>query len=157
MENLSESAQKVQKVLDKFKIKLEVKEFSKSTRTSKDAAKAIGCEIGQIAKSIAFISEDEPILVITSGPNRVSTRKIQNILDKKVRIMNPTEVKDITGFPIGGVPPVGHKNLMRIFIDEDLMEYEIIWSAAGNPHAVFKLTPQDLVKITSGEIKDIKE
>ena len=157
MQELSKSAKKVQEALDEFGIKLEVKELSESTRTSKDAAIAIGCKVEQIAKSIAFISESEPILVIASGTNRVNIRKLQNKFNEKVTMMNPSQVKEITGYPIGGVPPIGHKTPMRIIIDEDLLNYGIIWAAAGNPRAVFRLTPQDLIKITSGEVMDVKE
>jgi prolyl-tRNA editing enzyme YbaK/EbsC (Cys-tRNA(Pro) deacylase) len=156
MRELSKSAGKVQDVLDKFGIKLEVKELPVSTRTAGEAAEAVGCRVEQIAKSIVF-DAGGPVLVIASGINRISTQKLQDRLDKEITIMEPDKVKRIVGYPIGGVPPVGHKTSMKIFIDEDLLNYDIIWAAAGNPRAVFSLTPQELIKITSGEVMDVKE
>ena len=157
MEELPKTTKRVQEVLDRFELELKVVKLPESTRTSKAAAETIGCEVGQIAKSIIFNSNKCPILVIASGRNRVNISKLEKIVDDKVNIMNPTKVKEVTGFGIGGVAPVGHKTKIMVFIDEDLLEYDIIWAAAGTPDTVFALTPKQLVEITDGKIVDVKE
>ncbi len=150
--NLSPSAQKVQSALDAFGLHLEVVELSDSTRTSQEAANAIGCQVGQIAKSIIFqaVSSQRPILVIASGPNRVSEALIEERVGDKIKKADADFVLQRTGFVIGGVPPLGHITPLETYIDEDLLQYAEIWSAAGNPHAVFRLEPADLLRITGG-------
>ena len=151
---LSTSAQQVQDALDKYGLTLKVVELPSSTRTAADAAKAIGCEIGQIAKSLIFMARDSqhPVLVIASGVNRVNESSIGAILDEKIGKADADFVRQQTGFAIGGVPPVGHIRSMEIFIDEDLFTYEVIWAAAGTPHAVFRLTPHELERISGGRV-----
>lgn len=158
MKNLSKSAQKIQSVLDKFGLELKVIELTESTRTSKDAAGAIGCEIAQIAKSLIFKGEgtQKPVLVIASGANRVDEKKIQGYMGEEIEKAEAAFVLEHTGFVIGGVPPIGHLTSIKTFIDECLLKYPEIWSAAGTPHTVFKLTPDDLLKITQGQVVAIK-
>jgi prolyl-tRNA editing enzyme YbaK/EbsC (Cys-tRNA(Pro) deacylase) len=151
---LSASAQKVQSALDVFGIQLEVLELAESTRTSSEAAQAIGCQVGQIAKSIVFQTSEShrPILVIASGINRVSESLIAEQVGEAIKKADADYVFQHTGFVIGGVPPVGHLEPLRAYIDQDLMQFPEIWSAAGNPHAVFRLTPAELVRITGAEV-----
>jgi prolyl-tRNA editing enzyme YbaK/EbsC (Cys-tRNA(Pro) deacylase) len=154
---LSSSAQKIQKVLQSFNLHYEITELPQATRTAEEAARAVGCQIGQIAKSLIFKTQEtnKPILVITSGANRVSEEKIGDLIGEPIEKANPDFVREKTGFAIGGIPPVGHLESIKTFIDQDLMQYKEIWAAAGNPHAVFKLAPPDLTKITEGQVVSV--
>jgi prolyl-tRNA editing enzyme YbaK/EbsC (Cys-tRNA(Pro) deacylase) len=141
-------------------IPLHVREFPGGTRTSRDAAQAIGCEIGQIAKSIIFRCEKsgDAVLVIASGPNRVDTAKLERETGKgPLRMMAPGDVMSLTGFEVGGVPPVGHRTELTKLIDRDLLQHDVLWAAAGTPSSVLSIRPADLVRITSGRIADVKE
>jgi len=157
-ESLSSSAQRVQSALNEHNLELRVVELPGSTRTSQEAADTIGCEVSQIAKSIIFRGKESetPILVIASGENRVSERKLKSVVGEKVEKPDAEFVLEETGYAIGGIPPVGHKNDIVTYIDEDLMDHKVIWAAAGTPNAVFSLTPQELLEITNGEIIDVK-
>jgi len=150
--DLSSSAQKVQQALDALGIKLEVVELPDSTRTSAEAAQAIGCQVGQIAKSIVFkaLTSDRPVLVIASGPNRINEKVIGELIGEPIGKADADFVRQRTGFVIGGVPPVGHTERLETFLDQDLFQYAEIWAAAGTVHAVFRLTPDDLVRMTCG-------
>ena len=129
-----------------------------TTRTAEDAAQAVGCEIGQIVKSLVFESKQShrPILVVASGANRVNEKRLAQHISEPVKMAKAEFVREMTGFAIGGVPPLGHRHPLTIFIDEDLLEYEEIWAAAGTPHAVVKLTPDELKMITSGTVISVK-
>jgi prolyl-tRNA editing enzyme YbaK/EbsC (Cys-tRNA(Pro) deacylase) len=150
--SLSSSALKVQQALDAIGLRLEVVELPDSTRTSVEAAQAVGCQVGQIAKSIIFkaLTSDRPILVIASGPNRVNEKVIGELIGEPIGKADADFVRQRTGFVIGGVPPVGHSERLETFIDQDLLQYPEIWAAAGTPHAVFRLMPDDLVRMTCG-------
>jgi prolyl-tRNA editing enzyme YbaK/EbsC (Cys-tRNA(Pro) deacylase) len=153
----SGSAQKVQDVLRKFGFPCEVAELPGSTRTSQEAADAVGCKVEQIAKSIVFQGKQsrKPILVVASGANRINEKKLRDLVGEPVKKADADFVRNETGFVIGGVPPVGHTKPIEIFIDEDLLKHEEIWAAAGTPHAVFKLTPADLTRMTGGKVVSI--
>jgi prolyl-tRNA editing enzyme YbaK/EbsC (Cys-tRNA(Pro) deacylase) len=155
---LSSNAQKVQNALDAFGMPLQVVELPASTRSAVEAAQAVGCLVGQIAKSLVFMSQEtnRPVLVIASGANRVNERQIGDLLGESIIKANADFVRQRTGFVIGGVPPVGHTEPLETFVDEDLLNYPYIWAAAGTPHAVFQLRPADLVHITSGKVVDVK-
>lgn len=157
-ESLSSSAQRVQSALNEHNLELRVVELPGSTRTSQEAADTIGCEVSQIAKSIIFRGKESetPILVIASGENRISERKLKSVVGEKVEKPDAEFVLDETGYVVGGIPPVGHKNDIVTYIDEDLMDHKVIWTAAGTPNALFSLTPQELLEITNGEIIDVK-
>jgi prolyl-tRNA editing enzyme YbaK/EbsC (Cys-tRNA(Pro) deacylase) len=133
-------------------------ELQSTTRTSAEAAQTVGCQVEQIAKSIVFQGKQthKPILVIASGPNRVNEKRIAEFISEPLGKADADYVRKKTGFVIGGVPPVGHLEMVEIFIDEDLLQYNEIWAAAGTPNAVFKLTPSDLVKMTGGRVVSIK-
>ena len=150
--SLSQSALKVQQALEAIGLQLEVVELPGSTRTSREAAQAIGCQVGQIAKSIVFQAGNSgrPVLVIASGSNRVNEKLIEAHIGEPVGKAEADYVRQWTGFVIGGVPPLGHLERMQTFIDLDLMQYAEIWAAAGTPHAVFRLTPADLVRMSAG-------
>jgi prolyl-tRNA editing enzyme YbaK/EbsC (Cys-tRNA(Pro) deacylase) len=153
-EQLRTSAQRVQDVLDAYGLGLVVIEFPAQTRTAQQAADVIGCELGQIAKSLLFKGKKtgQPILVIASGKNRVSEKVIQENIGEEIEKADAAFVLEQTGFAIGGVPPIGHVKKLHPFIDQDLLSYPEIWAAAGTPFAVFKLLPSDLVKITQGHV-----
>lgn len=156
--SLSPSAKRVQETLRALGFNNEILEFQTTTRTSADAAQAVGCEVGQIAKSIVFrtIRTGRPVLVIASGPNRINEKRIEEKISEPIGKADAEFVHQKTGFVIGGVPPVGHTEKMEIFIDEDLLKYEEIWAAAGTPHAVFKLNPSELIRMTGGQIISVK-
>ena len=155
---LSPGAQKVQDAIRALGFSHQVVELPQSTRSASEAAKAIGCKVGQIAKSLVFKGEktSKPILIIASGANRVDEKKVEKFVLEPVKKADPDFVLQETGFVIGGIPPVGHSKKLRTFIDEDLMQHGEIWAAAGTPRAVFKLPPQDLVKMTRGEVIPVK-
>ena len=136
-----------------------VKTFPESTRTSAEAAAAIGCEVGQIAKSLVFraAESDRPVLVIASGENRADLAKVAAQLGEKVKRADADFVRSRTGFAIGGVSPVGHKEPPLVLIDRDLLDYETIWAAAGAPNAVFALAPEDLEGLTAGRVAEVRQ
>lgn len=154
---LKPSAEKVQQAVRELGYEFKIMEFDESTRTSVDAANAIGCTVGQIAKSVIFKAAEsgKPVLVLASGPNRVDTKLLSQALGEPIAKADATFVRESTGFVIGGVPPVGHIEPVRTFIDEDLFSFEEIWAAAGTPNAVFRLTPQALEAMTGGQVLKI--
>ncbi len=157
--NLSKSAKVVQEALLKKGFSFEVVELPSSTRTAKDAANTLGCEVAQIIKSLLFRSEktNQPILILASGINQVNEIMIEKIVGEKIVKADAGFTRDITGFAIGGVPPVGHKQTINyIFVDEDLLKFDQLWAAAGTPNAVFSLRSNDLLNLTDGKIVTIK-
>jgi prolyl-tRNA editing enzyme YbaK/EbsC (Cys-tRNA(Pro) deacylase) len=153
-ERLKPSAQRVQDALDNQGYHLHVIEFAESTRTAAEAAAAIGCTVGQIAKSLVFQGRQSrrPILIIASGANRVDEKQLAAQLGERLEKADAEFVRAATGFTIGGVPPLGHSLPIMTVIDQDLLQYNEIWAAAGHPHAVFRLTPADLVAMTGGQV-----
>ena len=131
--------------------------FSASTRTAADAAAAIGCTVAQIAKSIVFRSVDQPVLVIASGRNRVDLPKVERALGLPVDRADPTWVREVTGFIVGAVPPVGHLTQPLTLIDQDLLALDPIWAAAGSPTHVFRTTASALVTLSNGNVADVKQ
>jgi len=158
-EALSKKAAQVQAAIMDKGFHCRVAELPGSTRTAKDAAEALGCEVAQIAKSLIFMDEqaDEMVLVIAAGTNRVSLAKIREATGRTLVQAQGKEAKKRTGFAIGGVPPVGHKTPLPTFLDPDLKSHDRIWAAAGTPHAVFELVPGDLGPMTAGEWMDLAE
>jgi len=156
---LSSNAQKVQEALNAIGLQLDVIELPDSTRTSQEAAQAIGCQVSQIAKSIVFrtLTSQRPILVIASSSNRVNEKTIANLIGEDIGKADADFVRSHTGFVIGGVPPLGHAEPLQIFIDHDLLQYSEIWAAAGTPHAVFRLTPEDLLRMSTGNVIRVTE
>jgi prolyl-tRNA editing enzyme YbaK/EbsC (Cys-tRNA(Pro) deacylase) len=156
---LSASAKKVQSALHALGLDLQVVELPGSTRTAQEAAQAVGCEVGQIVKSLVFKAKrsGKPVLVVASGANRVDERRVEALLGEPLGKADADFVRLHTGFVIGGVPPVGHTEKLDTYIDQDLLQYELIWAAAGTPHAVFRLTPADLVRMTGGTVAQIAQ
>jgi len=156
---LSASALKVQQVLDQLGLTLQVVELPGSTRTAVEAAQAVGCQVGQIVKSLVFksMSSERPILVLASGPNRVDEKRIAALIGEPLGKADAEFVRQHTGFVIGGVPPVGHLEKLATFIDQDLLAFDELWAAAGTPHAVFRLKPADLIRMTAGQVAEIKQ
>jgi prolyl-tRNA editing enzyme YbaK/EbsC (Cys-tRNA(Pro) deacylase) len=157
-QELSSSAQKVQQVLDVLGMRLQVVELPASTRTAIEAAQAVGCQVGQIVKSLVFKAKrsERPILVIASGQNRVDEKRIEALIGEPLGKADADFVRQRTGFVIGGVPPVGHLEKLETFIDQDLLQFDVLWAAAGTPHAVFRLKPSELLQITGGQVTDLK-
>lgn len=155
---LSPSARRVQAAIQERGFTCEVIELPGSTRTALEAAEAVGCELGQIVKSLVFSTSKsrEPILVLVSGSNRVNENRLAELTGETNEKANGDFVREMTGFAIGGVPPLGHNRPIRTYIDEDLLVYNEIWAAAGTPHALFRLKPAELVSMTGGEITRIK-
>ena len=156
---LSPSAQKVQDALTALGFGTrQVVELPDSTRTSAEAAAAIGCTVAQIAKSLVFKGRQtgQPILIIASGVNRVNIQAIESLLGEPIDKPDADYVREKTGYVIGGVPPVGHSQPITTLVDEDLRQFEDIWAAAGTPRAVFKLSPSDLEAMTSGRVISVK-
>lgn len=154
---LSPSAQKVQDALSELGLSLQVVELPGSTRTAVEAAQAVGCQVGQIVKSLVFKGKrsERPILVIASGVNRVDEHLLENLIGEPLGKADAEFVRQHTGFAIGGVPPLGHAEPLTTFIDKDLLNYEVVWAAAGTPHAVFQLDPADLARMAGGQVVEI--
>jgi prolyl-tRNA editing enzyme YbaK/EbsC (Cys-tRNA(Pro) deacylase) len=154
---LSESAQKVQDALQKLGMSLEVVELPASTRTAVEAAQATGCQVGQIVKSLIFRtrSSKRPILVLASGMNRVNEVRLAEAVGEPIEKADAEFVRQQTGFAIGGVPPVGLSQPIETYIDRDLLNFTEIWAAAGTPHAVFRLAPENLTRIAGDRVIQI--
>ena len=158
MAQLSPSAQKVQDALQTLGFDLSVIEHAESTRTAQEAAERVGVTLGQIVKSLIFKGKasGKPILVLTSGANRVDEKRIKEYAGEKISRADADFVRAVTGYAIGGIPPIAHNQHMETYLDEDLLQYEVIWAAAGTPNAVFELTPADLQKMTAGRVVQVK-
>ena len=158
MTDLGPSVRRVQEALAAAGGGHTVVALEQSARTSAQAASAVGCKVDQIAKSLVFRGEQSQraVLVITSGGNRVDERKVAGLIAEPVGRANADFVRQRTGFAIGGVAPIAHAEPLTILIDEDLMRWPEIWAAAGHPNTVFKLTPDDLVRMTGGRVAEVK-
>ena len=160
MENLleKESVKRVIKVLKEFDFNLKVEALNSSARTAIDAAASLNCEVGAIVKSLLLRTEDSFILCLVSGDKRCSLNKIKKILNKKdVCMADAVQVKSQTGFSIGGVSPIAHINNLKILVDNSLNRFDNVFAAAGHPSCVFKITYEELIKITNGAEKEISE
>ncbi len=151
---LPASARRVKDALAKGCFANQIIEMPDSTRSAADAAASVGCGVAQIAKSILFRAarSGRPVLVIASGVNRVDEARVGEALGEPLAKADAEFVRASTGFAIGGVPPIGHSGPVEIFIDEDLLQHSEIWAAAGTPRCLFRLTPDDLVRMTGGRV-----
>ena len=158
MSTLSSSAQKIQDQLNALGYNYTVIEHADSTRTAQEAAERAGCELGQIVKSLIFRGKasGKPILVLTSGANRVDEKRIAEYAGEPIGRADADFVRAMTGFAIGGVPPIGHAQAMETYLDEDFLQYQTIWAAAGTPNAIFELMTTDLQKMTDGKVVQVK-
>lgn len=130
----------------------DVKTMEKSTHTAQEAAEAVGCDVGAIVKSLVFLADEEALLVLVSGPNRVDTASLGAELGAVISKADADRVKRATGYSIGGVPPFGHPSRLRTVIDPDLLSHDELWAAAGSATAVFPVDPDALVELTAGEV-----
>lgn len=155
---LSPTAQRVQDLLTSRGFPCQVIEFAESTKTSQEAADRAGCSLGQITKSLIFKGKQtqKPILVLTSGANRVDESRISQYAGEAIGRADPDFVRAVTGFAIGGVPPLGHAHVIETYLDEDLLQYKTIWAAAGTHNAIFELTPAQLQEMTGGKVAQVK-
>lgn len=155
---LSPSAEKVQRSLKEAGFDFQVIELPQTTRSAQEAAREVGCLVEQIVKSLIFRTKESnrAILILVSGANRVNEIKVSSYLGEPIEKADAEFVRDKTGFSIGGVPPVCHREKLETLVDEDLLKYEAIWAAAGTPNAVFSLSPPDLLKITGGKVISVK-
>lgn len=145
----SKSVRRVRDALVAHGMESEVRTTPASTRTAEDAAAAVGCEVGQIVKSLLFVGASEaPYLILVSGANRADPERLADEAGEALRMADPRTVRDVTGFAIGGVAPVGLERSVPVLMDEDLLAYEEVWAAAGLPHSVFLVAPGDLQRIT---------
>ena len=153
-----EPVRRVQRLLEKFDKNLKVITLSTSARTALEAASSLGCEVGAIIKSLLFKTENSFILCRVSGDKKASLSKIKKLLNKKdLSMASAHDVKDITGYTIGGVSPVAHLNKIDILIDKSLSRFINLYAAAGHPNCVFKISFENLKKITSGSIEELTE
>ena len=158
MSTLSPSAQKIQNEINSLGYEYKVIEHAESTRTAQEAADRAGCALGQIVKSLIFKGKQsgKPILVLTSGANRVDEKRISEYAGEAIGRADADFVRTVTGFAIGGVPPLGHLQKMETYIDEDFLQYPTVWAAAGTPNAIFELKTEDLQKMTHGKVAQVK-
>jgi prolyl-tRNA editing enzyme YbaK/EbsC (Cys-tRNA(Pro) deacylase) len=135
----------------------QVRRFPEGTKTAEAAARAVGCGIGQIVKSLVFMADGTPLLALTSGANRADPRRLASLVGgAQVRRADPEEARSATGFAIGGTPPFGHPRPITVVMDRDLLGYDRLWAAAGAPDAVFPITPAELLRVTGAKVADLK-
>jgi prolyl-tRNA editing enzyme YbaK/EbsC (Cys-tRNA(Pro) deacylase) len=135
-----------------------IRRFPEGTRTAVDAAAAVGCDVGQIVKSLVFVGDSGAFLALTSGSNRADPDRLARLLGGTATVRKATaeEAREATGFAIGGTPPFGHPRRLRVFVDRDLMAHPVLWAAAGTPDAVFPVSPEDLLRLSGGQVADLK-
>ena len=139
-------------------LEIEVTRFPEGTRTAADAARAVGCEIAQIVKSLVFVADERPIVALVSGANRADTDRLARVAGAaEVRRATGDEARTATGFAIGAVPPFGHAGELSVLVDRDLMAHEQVWAAAGLPDAVFPIAPHELLRVSGGRVADLAE
>jgi Cys-tRNA(Pro) deacylase len=155
---MASATDRVREALAALGIATEIVEFAQGTRTAQDAAAAIGTTLGQIVKSLVFLADGRPVLVLTSGRNRVDSAKLAREAGAtRIERADADRVRAETGFAIGGVPPVGHVTPMETFIDQDLLAYDVIFAAAGTPTAIFPIAPGELIRATGGRSADLAQ
>lgn len=154
----STSVQRVADAARDLGLEIEIREFPEGTRTAEDAARAIGVSVGQIVKTLVFVADGRPVICFVSGPNRLNTARLARVTGAaEVRRANADEVREATGFAVGGVPPFGHSTPVPVYCDPDLLQYDAVWAAAGTPMTVFAVEPQALVKACAATVADLKE
>ncbi len=155
---MESATDRVREALAALGVSGEVVEFPQGTRSAQDAARAIGTTLGQIVKSLVFLADGKPILVLASGRNRVDAGKLARAVGaRQIERADAHRVRAVTGFAIGGVPPVGHATSLETLIDEDLLGYAVVFAAAGEPTAIFSIAPRDLVHVTGGRTADLAQ
>ncbi len=153
-----EAVKRAKEALKKFNSEIKVIELEQTARTANDAANSLNTEVGSIVKSLLFRNEGNFLLCLVSGDKRCSLNKLKKIFNSKdLSMASPDEVKDQTGYTIGGVSPVGHKNKLEILVDESLNRFKNLYAAAGHPNCIFKINFDELLNLTNGKVKDIVE
>ena len=153
-----EPVKRAKEALKKFNSEIKVIELEQTARTANDAANSLNTEVGSIVKSLLFRNEGNFLLCLVSGDKRCSLNKLKKIFNSKdLSMASPDEVKDQTGYTIGGVSPVGHKNKLEILVDESLNRFKNLYAAAGHPNCIFKINFDELLNLTNGKVKDIVE
>lgn len=138
-------------------IELEPREFPDGTRTAQDAADAIGVKLGQIVKTLVFLVDGQPVAALVAGDNMLDEKRLATAAGGTTSTRPDAQVvRDATGYPIGGVPPFGHSTPLPVFVDRDLLQYDVVWAAAGTPHVNFSITPDELVRATAGAVCDLR-
>jgi prolyl-tRNA editing enzyme YbaK/EbsC (Cys-tRNA(Pro) deacylase) len=133
-----------------------VREFPQGTRTAVDAARAVGCEVGQIVKSLVFVAGGRPVVALVSGANRLDEGRLAGIAGEPVAKADAETARTATGYSIGGVPPFGHATDVPVFMDRDLLGYGVVWAAAGRPDSVFEIEPERLRELSNAMVADLK-
>lgn len=154
------SAQRVAAAAQQLGLDVSIQEFAQTTRSAQEAADAIGCAVAQIVKSLLFVVREEAVVALVSGANQLDERKLAALCGvgrKQVQRAPADLVKSATGFTIGGVPPFGHARRLPVYVDADLLQYELVWAAAGTPYAVFAIAPAALVAAAQGVVADLKK
>lgn len=144
--------------LERLGVRARPRRFDRSTATAEEAAAAVGCQLGQIVKTLLFLADERPTLVLVAGDRRVDPAALAQILGvrrKRLRMASPEEVLARTGFAVGGLPPVGHTGTYDVVLDESLRRFRRLWAAAGTPDAVFETSPDELAEITGGQWSEI--
>jgi Cys-tRNA(Pro) deacylase len=150
--------QRVQAALRELGVEIEVMELDASTRTAQQAADAIGTELGSIVKSLVFLADGKPIIVLVAGDRRADPARLKALLRaRRVMIADANQVRQATGFAIGGVPPIGHQTALSVWIDRSLSRFETVYAAAGGPRAIFPIAFSRLVALTEGSVADLTE
>ena len=133
-----------------------IREFPAGTRTAADAARAVGCDVGQIVKSLVFVAGGKPVVALVSGANRLDEKRLAAVAGEPVAKADAETARDATGYSIGGVPPFGHATDVPVFMDRDLLGHEVVWAAAGRPDSVFEISPDRLQELSRATVADIK-
>lgn len=142
--------------LDSTDFGVTVRRFPEGTRTATDAARAVGCEVGQIVKSLVFVAGGRPVVALVSGANRLDETKLGVVAGRPVAKADAESAREATGYSIGGVPPFGHATEVPVYMDGDLLMYDVVWAAAGRPDSVFEISPERLRDLSNATVADIK-
>ena len=156
MEQQVSAPARVQAALTAAGVEARIEEFPSSTRTAQEAAATVGTTVGQIVKSLVFLAGDSPVMALVSGVNRLDTQRLAALSGAAIDKADADAVRQATGYSIGGVPPIGFPVPIPTFIDRDLLQYDVVWAAAGTPRHVFPIAPQELVRITGGQVADLR-
>ena len=155
-EPLHKHARRVVDAAAALGLDLTVQAFPDGTRTADDAARAIGVDVGQIVKSLVFLADGAPVVALVSGSNQLDEAKLAAAAGaSRSGRASAEQVREATGYPVGGVPPFGHASALPTFVDEDLLAFDVVWAAAGTPHHNFSIAPSELVRLSGGTVADL--
>jgi prolyl-tRNA editing enzyme YbaK/EbsC (Cys-tRNA(Pro) deacylase) len=157
--DLSRSSRRVRDALLALDLPADIHRLADSTRTAPEAAAAVGCELGAIVKSLVMrgTASGDPVLALVSGANRADETRLAEAFGEPIERPDAAYVREVTGYAIGGIPPIGHPAPLRTILDEDLLRFDVVWAAAGNPHAVFPIAPAELARATGAQVTRLAE